>query len=138
MMLDDLRLHVAEVISAAPQATFLTTGPADLQAAIVRCEAHGLRLYALVPRMSDLLFNLEHRAEVLVIASQWQLRGTARVLAPAEHPAGLALLAAPEAAWCALVLVTPTRLHLAGDGATLTAETIDLLPYDDERVGNSR
>jgi|GEM_PF-4539463 hypothetical protein len=45
-----------------------------------------------------------------------------------EHTTDLVLLAAPAAAWCALVAITPTRLHRFGEGATDTDETIDLPP----------
>ena len=125
-MLDDLRWHAAEVLGAVAQATLLTWGPADLQASVARCEARGLRLYALVARTSDLLFNLEHRPDVLVVTPRWQLHGSARILSPAEQPRDLALLGAPEAAWCALVVVTPTRLHRLGEGTMDCDETIDL------------
>lgn len=127
-MLEDLRRHAADLLGAASQATLLTWGPAELQAAVVRCEARGLRLYALVPRTADLLFNLEHRPQILAVTPEWQARGTARVLSPPDYPPGLILLATADAAWCALVVVTPSRLHRPGDGAAVIAETIDLPP----------
>ncbi|NTU82920.1 MAG: hypothetical protein HGA45_26735 [Chloroflexales bacterium] len=136
-MLDDLRHRAADLLGAASQATLLTWGPAELQAAVVPCEARGLRLYALVPRTSDLLFNLEQRSQILAISPVWQLQGTARVLAPLDYPPDLRLLAAPEHAWSALVVVTPTRLHRLGTDTAMTAETIDLRPNDDERVADS-
>ena len=125
-MLNDLRQQVADLLGAARQITLTTWGPAELQAALVRCEARDLQLYILVPHASDLLFNLEHRPDVLTVTPLWQVRGLARVLTTAEHPTDLALLAAPEAAWCALVAITPTRLHRFGEGGTDTDETIDL------------
>lgn len=127
-MLDDLRQRAVDILGATSHATLLTCGPADLQATYARCAASALLIYVLVPRTSDVLFNLEHRPEVLLLTPQWQLRGTASALPPERHPADLALLAAPEAAWCAIVLVTPTRLHWIGNGVTDIAETIDLLP----------
>lgn len=127
-MLDDLRQRVVAILSAASRVTLLTSGPADLQAVFGRCESSGLRLYVLVPRTSDLLFNLEQHPEVLVLTSEWQLRGTASELPPAQRPPNLALLAAPEAAWSVVVLVTPQRMHWLGDGVKDVAETIDLLP----------
>jgi hypothetical protein len=49
------------------QITLTTWGPADLQAALVCCEARDLQLYVLVPQTSDLLFSLEHRPDVLTV-----------------------------------------------------------------------
>lgn len=136
-MLDDLRRHAANLLGAMAQVTLLTWGPAELQAVVAPCEARGLRLYALVPHTADLLFNLEHRPQILAVSSALQLQGTARVLTPEAYPPDLALLAAPEQAWSALVVVTPTRLHRPGADATVVAETIDLQPCDDERLERS-
>jgi hypothetical protein len=127
-MLDDLRQRVVAILSAASRVTLLTSGPADLQAVFARCESSGLRLYVLVPRTSDVRFNLEEHPQVLVVTPQWQLRGAASELPPEQRPLDLALLSAPEAAWSALVLVTPLRMHWMGDGVKDIAETIDLLP----------
>lgn len=125
-MLDDLRERAAMALSNTSEAILIADGPAGLQAARVPCTACGLQLYALVPRTSDLLFNLEQQPEVLVVAAQWQLRGAAVLLEPEEHPADLGLSASPEALWCAVAAVTPTRLHFPDDGAEQRAETIDL------------
>lgn len=125
-MLDDLRQRAAAALSAAPEAILISSGPAGLQAARVPCAAHGLRLYALVLRTADLLFNLEQQLEVLVVAQHWHLRGRAELLPPDQLPADLPLSAAPEAPWCVVVAITPTRLHFPDDGAAQRAETIDL------------
>lgn len=125
-MLDDLRQRAAAVLGAASEAILITYGPAGLQAARVPCAASGLRLYALVLRTSDLLFNLEERPEVLVFAQHWQLHGTSSLPPPEQLPSDLGLSAVPQAPWCAVVAVTPTRLHILDDGATQRAETIDL------------
>jgi hypothetical protein len=125
-MLDDLRQRAAVALSAPAEAILITYGPAGLQAARVPCATSGLRLYALVLRTSDLLFNLEQQPEVLVVAPHWQLRGTAGLPPPEDLPAELELPAAPDAPWCAVVAIMPTRLHILDDGVAQRAETIDL------------
>jgi hypothetical protein len=125
-MLNDLRQRAAAALSAASEAILITYGPAGLQAARVPCAARGLRLYALVLRTSDLLFNLEQQPEALAVTADWQLRGAAAQLSAEQMPVELALSRAPEAPWCAVVAITPTRLHLSGDDAGQHVETIDL------------
>lgn len=125
-MLDDLRQRAAAALSATAEAILITYGPAGLQAARVPCATSGLRLYILVRRTSDLLFNLEQRPEVLVFAPCWQLRGTVGLPPPEEVPSELDLPSMPEAPWCVVAAITPTSLHIPDDGATRRAETIDL------------
>ena len=123
-MLNHLRQRVTETLSAAKVATLSTHGAAGIQANIFPCESAGLRLYLLLPRTSDHLFNLEHNREVVVTTEAWQLRGVAGI-AP-DCPAGLALLHQPDAAWCEVVAVRPTRLQIERQGGLGHAETIDI------------
>jgi hypothetical protein len=123
-MLNHLRQRVTETLSAAKAATLSTHGAAGIQANVFACESIDLGLYFLVPRTSDHLFNLEHNPEVVVTTESWQLRGVAGI-AP-ECPAGLALLQQPDAAWCELVAVRPTRLQIERPGGAGHAETIDI------------
>lgn len=123
-MLSHLRQRVAETLSAARTATLSTHGAAGIQANVFPCESVDLGLYLLVPRTSDQLFNLEHSPEVVVTTETWQVRGMARI-AP-ERPAGLALLQQPDAAWCEVVMVRPTRLQIEWPGGSGHAETIDI------------
>ncbi len=123
-MLRQLRQRASETLSTARQIVLSAGGPADIQAETLPCEAVGLALYVLVARTSDLLFNLESNPLVVVTAETWQLRGVARLLRPGEEPDRLALARTPEAAWCQVVEIRPTRLQLRppqGQG-----ETIDL------------
>ena len=123
-MLSQLRQRAREALSTARQIVLSASGPADIQAETLPCEAVGLALYVLVARTSDLLFNLENNALVVATADSWQARGTARLLRPGEYPDRLALARTPEAAWCQVVEIRPTRLrlrHPQGHG-----ETIDL------------
>jgi hypothetical protein len=123
-MLNHLRERVIETLSASRTATLSTHGAAGIQANVFPFESIDLGLYLLVPRTSDHLFNLEHNPEVVVTTETWQVRGTARI-AP-ERATGLALLQQPDAAWCEVVLVRPTRLQIERPGGSGHAETIDI------------
>ena len=123
-MLNHLRQRVIETLSTVRTATLSTHGAAGIQANVFPCESVDLGLYFLVPRTSDHLFNLEHNPEVVVTTETWQVRGIARIAL--ECPAGLALLQQPDAAWCEVVLVRPTRLQIEWPGGSGHAETIDI------------
>ncbi|MFN2291735.1 MAG: pyridoxamine 5'-phosphate oxidase family protein [Anaerolineae bacterium] len=123
-MLNHLRERVAETLAGARAATLSTHGAAGIQANVCPCESIDLGLYLLVPRTSDHLFNMENNPEVVVTTEAWQLRGVA-CIAP-EHPVQLALLQLPDAAWCEVVAVRPTRLQIEPQGGFGHAETIDV------------
>jgi hypothetical protein len=123
-MLNHLHQRVTETLSAAKAATLSTYGAAGIQANVFPCEAVEAALYLLVPRTSDHLFNLEYNPEVVVTTETWQLRGTA-CIAP-DRPAGLVLLQQPDAAWCEVVAVHPTRLQIEWPDGLGYAETIDM------------
>jgi len=124
MVLRQLRQRASEALSTVRQIVLSTGGPADIQAEVLPCESMGLALYVLVARTSDLLFNLESNTLVVATADTWQMRGVARLLRPGERPGGLALASTPEAAWCQLVEIRPTRLQLRPRQGK--RETIDL------------
>ena len=123
-MLNHLRQHATETLSAAKAATLSTHGAAGIQANIFPCESVDLGLYLLIPRTSDHLFNLEHNPEVVLTTDTWQVRGVA-CIAP-ECPAGLALLQHPDVTWCEVVMVRPRRLQIEWSGGAGHAETIDI------------
>lgn len=126
-MLSQLRQRAREVLSSTHQVVISTDGPAEIQADSLRCEALGLSLYVLVPRASDLLFNLENTSLVVATADTWQARGSAHVLPRAKYPQQLVLYQMPEAAWSELAEIRLTRLQLRrldGQGAV---ETLDIL-----------
>ena len=123
-MLRQLRQRASDALSTARQIVLSAGGPADIQAETLPCEAVGLALYVLVARTSDLLFNLESDPLVVATADGWQARGPARLLPRGEYPNELALARAPEAAWCEMVEMRPTRLQLHPPQGQ--RETIDL------------
>jgi len=123
-VLSELRQRASEAISTPCEIVLSASGPADIQAEVLPCEAVGLTLYVLVARTSDLLFNLESNPSVVVTAHAWQARGMARILRPGQHPDRLALARTPKAAWCQVVEIRPTRLQLQPPQGP--RETIDL------------
>jgi hypothetical protein len=125
-MLYNLRLRVSEALSSASQVVLSTDGPAEIQAEALPCEGLDLALYVLVPRTSDLLFNLENNAQVVATADAWQVRGVALLLPPGGYPDRLALARTPAAAWCEVVEIRPTRLLLRSSNGRSQDETIDV------------
>ena len=123
-MLSQLRQRASEVLSTVRQIVLSAGGPADIQAEVLPCEAVGLALYVLVPRTSDLLFNLESNGLVVATADTWHLRGKASLLRPGGYPDQLAIARAPEAAWGEIIVIHPTRLYLRNSGTE--SETIDI------------
>lgn len=124
-MLAHLRERVVEALGAVQEVLLATSGPAEIQASRVPCEAQELRLYLLVPRASEHLFNLEQQPEIVVVNREWELRGRARVLRNGERPADLGLGRRAEAEWSEWVEVAVERFHRhAAPGRA--AETIDV------------
>jgi hypothetical protein len=123
-MLSHLRQRVVDTLATAATATLSSHDPAGIQVNIFPCEARELVLFLLVPTTSDHLFNLESNSEVVVWTESWQARGIGRLLS--EAPAGLALLERPDAAWCQLVAVYPSRLQIERSSGSEYAETIDI------------
>ena len=125
-MLQHLRTRVAELLAGPHQAMLATCGPGDIQAGLFPCQAQGLRLYLLVPRASDHLFNLEVNPDVVVATHRWQLRGRARILAAEDAQEALHLDEFGDLRWSVLVEVVPLRLQVAAESGGLTVETIDV------------
>ena len=123
-MLRELRQRATDVLGSARHVVLSTWGPADVQVESLPCEAVGLALYVLVPRTSDLLFNLESRTLVVATADSWQARGAARLLSPHEYPDGLSTAGTPAAAWSELVEILPTRVQLSPKRGQAQGETI--------------
>ncbi len=123
-MLDHLRAKAEQAFSTARTVILTSCGPAGLQADSVLCQSDGLRFYLLVPHTSDQLLNLEQSPAILLITTDWKLRGTALVLSAAEAPAHLSLTAGRPSAWSAWVEVQPVQMQrLDGNGNSI--ETID-------------
>jgi hypothetical protein len=123
-VLRHIRQRVVKALARASTVTLSTYGPADIQAGVYACEATDVTLYLLVPRTSDHLFNLEHNPNVVATTESWQLRGTARVAE--QRPVGLALLHGPDADWCELVEIRPTRLQIKRSEGGGYGETFDI------------
>jgi len=125
-VLRQLRQKASEALSTARQVVLSACGPADIQAESLSCEAVGLALYVLVPRTSDLLFNLESNRPVVATAETWQARGMTRLLRPGQCPEELAIARTPEAVWCQVAEFRPTRLQLRLADSQGQGETIDI------------
>ncbi|MCL4869797.1 MAG: hypothetical protein KJ063_12590 [Anaerolineae bacterium] len=125
-MLNHLRQRVVEALAAVRSATLSTYGPAELQAALLACEAVGIRLYLLLPATSDHVVNLESHPEVVVTTPDWQLRGLAVLLDKRDYPPDLSLYRKPEGQWSHLVEVRPTQLHIRRRNGWGYSETIDI------------
>ncbi len=103
-----------------------TNGPCGVQAAEFDCEAVDLELYLLIPETSDHLFNLENHPRVTLLASGWEMKGTAQILRSPCPGFALGLLRQREAAWCVLVRVDPCQIQIRREGGWGNSETIDL------------
>ena len=121
-MLDKLRDRAIQVLAETNSCTLATTGPAGLQASMVRCARQGVTLYLLVPDTSDQLFNLEIEAAVVVTTETWQLHGLADMVQESTD-----VFPANQRQWHTVVRVRPVRLHIlpAKCGRATHAETID-------------
>ena len=124
-MVAHLRQRVIDALAAAQDVLLATTGPAQLQASRLPCEARTVTLYLLVPRASDHLFNLEATPEVVIVNREWELRGQAQMLPREAYPAGLNLVDRAEARWSELVEVRVVQFHQHATPSR-TAETIDV------------
>jgi len=124
-MLDHLQRRIVETLAEAHAVTLATYGPASIQANVFPCEAQAGALYILVPRTSDHLFNIESNPAVVATTERWQVYGAAEALPMC--PGGLGLGSRPDAAWSAVIRLTPGRLHIAPAGPAGCAETIDVL-----------
>lgn len=121
-MLDKLRDRAAQILAETNLCTLATTGPAGLQASMVRCAGRGITLYLLVPNTSDHLFNLESDPEVAATTETWRLRGTADLVQD-----GTNVFSVDQSQWHTVVRITPVQLHIlsAKGGPVNYAETID-------------
>lgn len=121
-MLDKLRDRAAQILAERELCTLATTGPAGLQASMVRCAGRGTTLYLLVPDTSDHIFNLESEPDVAVTTETWHLGGTADIIKDSTD-----VFSADQSQWHTVVRVTPKRLHIlpAKGNKASYGETID-------------
>ena len=134
-MLDHLRQKAVQTLASTSSLMLSSYGPADIQSSRVSCTAQDLTLYVFIPHSSDHLVNLEHRPGVVAATDEWDLQGTARVLALDEIPTGIkpsSIGADPNTpisganfAWGCVVEIRPTRLTLHAPTGQGNLETID-------------
>jgi hypothetical protein len=127
-MLDKLRVEALALIAATPHCTLSTTGPAGVQASIVRCVVHEDCIYVLIPSTVDHLFNIEHTLEVVLTTTLWQVRGAALALGGENGLHGTPprqIKACTSTEGHTLVEVFPLRMHLEAAGPRRYRETID-------------
>ena len=125
-MLNYAHQKAIQVLSVPHTVVLVTSGPAGVQADEFPCEAKGLVLYVLVPRISDHLFNLEHNSTTTLLAAGWELKGEGQVM-PANAPIPeLSLLQESGAQWCVLVRIDPWQIQIRRVAGWGNIETIDL------------
>jgi hypothetical protein len=128
-MLDYVRQRASEALSIPRSVVLATSGPAGIQAGEFPCEAIDLKLYLLVPKTSDHLFNLEHDSTVTLLTAGWVLKGQAQMIPPGISDLRLDLLHEPGAVWCVLVRIDPCQMQIRREGGWGNIETIDLKSY---------
>ena len=126
-MLDHLRQHVIDILKPAQVVTLSTCAQARIQAQGLPREARGLGQLILVELHTEHLFNLEQAPAVVITTAEWQLRGEARQLAPADAPTDLDLLHSPQAAHSAVVEVCGRQLQVGQANGWGFQETIDIV-----------
>ena len=119
-MLDTLRDRAASILAEIETCTLATTGPAGVQASVVRCKGQGTDLYLYIPNTSDHLFNLEHVSEVALATEEWYLRGKTQVLDEMGE-----IFDEQEMPWHTVVKVKPLQMHILPGDDNKHAETID-------------
>lgn len=125
-MLDYAQKRAIEALKIPHRVVLATSGPAGLLVSEFPCEAMGLKLYLLLPKTSDHLFNLEHGAHVSLVTDVWELKGEAHIISSDVSNLALGILKEPDAELNELVQIDPDQIHfrrLAGWG---NLETIDL------------
>jgi hypothetical protein len=125
-MLDYARQHVIETLKNSKRVIMATSGPAGIQIGELPCEVVGLEVYLLVPKTSDLIFNLEHNHSVTVLTPRWEVKGDAELIDLRSSSFDLNILKMTEAEWCSLVLVHPHKIHVRRKGGWGHCETIDI------------
>lgn len=128
-MLDHLHQKAAQTLASVDSVILSSFGPADIQTSRVACASDDLTLYVFISRNSDHLLNLEHRPEVVVAVDEWELHGTARLLAQEDIAARINLcdhIANAKNQTCDCTAeIRPTRLTFHSPSGQGNIETID-------------
>ena len=105
----------------------MTSGLARVQVSEGPCAAIDLKLYLLVPQTSDHLFNLEYDPSITLLAANWVLKGTARIIPPNVLNLELGLFQVSEEEGCILVQVDPSQVQIRREQGWGNLETIDVI-----------
>lgn len=125
-MLDYSHKCAIDALKIPRRVIMATNGPAGLLASEFICESVDLKLYVLVPKTSDHLFNLESDLSVSLVTDGWELRGQAHILIDPPADLDLQLLNEPGYMWCTLVRIDPCRINFRSENGQANIETIDL------------
>jgi hypothetical protein len=90
------RQRVSEALSSVQGVVVSSSGPAGIQAETLACAAVGMVLYVLVPKTSDLLFNLEKNPAGCSSAQQLDKARVRRLISANGNLAGFKTMSASE------------------------------------------
>jgi hypothetical protein len=124
-MLDYACQRAIQALKVPRRAVLVTSGPAGVQVSEGPCAAIDLKLYLLVPQTSDHLFNLESDPSVTLLAANWVLKGTARIIPPNVLNLEPGLFQVSEEQGCILVQVDPCQVQIRREQGWGNLETID-------------
>jgi len=126
-MLDYARQRAIQALKVYRRAVLVTSGPARVQVSEGPCAAIDLKLYLLVPQTSDHLFNLEYDPSITLLAANWVLKGTARIIPPNVLNLELGLFQVSEEEGCILVQVDPSQVQIRREQGWGNLETIEVI-----------
>jgi len=126
-MLDYARQRAIQALKIPRRAVLVTSGPARVQVSEGPCAAIDLKLYLLLPQTSDHLFNLEYDPSITLLAANWVLKGTARIIPPNVLNLELGLFQVSEEEGCILVQVDPSQVQIRREQGWGNLETIDVI-----------
>ena len=126
-MLDYARQRAIQALKIPRRAVLVTSGPARVQVSEGPCAAIDLKLYLLLPQTSDHLFNLEYDPSITLLAANWVLKGTARIIPPNVLNLELGLFQVSEEEGCILVQVDPCQVQIRREQGWGNLETIDVI-----------
>ena len=126
-MLDYARQRAIQALKIPRRAVLVTSGPAGVLVSEGPCAAIDLKLYLLVPQTSDHLFNLEYDPSITLLAVNWVLKGTARIIPPNVLNLELGLFQVSEEEGCILVQVDPSQVQIRREQGWGNLETIDVI-----------
>lgn len=123
-MLAHIRARILEKLVEAGSVMLASSGTAGIQISACPARPVGLRLYLLIPAMSDHLLNLEQDPIVTITSDLWRLNGLAR-LRGTPCP-----FTDVEARWHRVVEIRPSLFEFLSEDGQQVAETIDVEESD--------